>query len=136
MGMDLLGHKPTAPQGEYFRASIRQWPLLVKIIMTLCPKETSPCKNWNTNDGDGLSGPQALALAEALDEKLRTGNIAVALADTNIVSSVKLPVVAEIEAWAQRQGLELSHPRERLVDEGFITNFAEFVRASGGFSIW
>ena len=32
MGMDVYGRNPTAPQGEYFRASIDQWPLLAKVI--------------------------------------------------------------------------------------------------------
>lgn len=135
MGMDLYGRRPTATQGKYFRASIRQWPLLVKIVTTLCPKETSPCKHWNTNDGDGLSGPQALALAEALEGKLQAGEVADAVCDADMANRVKLPVVAEIEAWARSQGVELSRPYERVVDEGFITDFAEFVRASGGFSI-
>jgi hypothetical protein len=55
MGMDVSGRNPTSPEGEYFRASIWRWPLLVKVITTLCPQETSPCKHWKTNEGDGLT---------------------------------------------------------------------------------
>jgi hypothetical protein len=73
MGMDVIGRNPTAPQGEYFRASIWQWPLLVKVITTLCPQETSACKHWEFNDGDGLNSAQVVALAEALERKLRSG---------------------------------------------------------------
>jgi hypothetical protein len=87
MGMDVYGRNPTAPQGEYFRASIDQWPLLAKVIKTLCPQETWPCKHWNSNDGDGLTGPQALALAEALEHKLHTGEVAFALCDATIIST-------------------------------------------------
>jgi hypothetical protein len=76
MGMDLHGHNPTAPEGEYFRASIWTWPSLVKVITALCPEETSNCKNWEYNEGDGLNGEQALQLAEALERKLRSGEVA------------------------------------------------------------
>ncbi len=31
MGMDVYGRHPTAPGGEYFRASIDEWPLLAKV---------------------------------------------------------------------------------------------------------
>jgi hypothetical protein len=120
MGMDVFGQKPTAPQGEYFRASISQWPLLVKVITTLCPQETSPCKRWETNDGDGLTGPQALALAEALERRLQAGEVAFALCDVTIISNVELPVVAEIEAWAQSQGFEILRPHEQVLDESFV----------------
>jgi hypothetical protein len=136
MGMDVYGWNPTAPQGEYFRASISQWPLLVKVITTLCPEETSPCKHWETNDGDGLNGPHAIALAEALESKLQAGEVAFALSDDTLISDVQLPVVAEIETWAQSQGFEILRPHEQVVDESFVADFAAFVRTSGGFSIW
>jgi hypothetical protein len=55
MGMDLHGHNPTAPEGEYFRASIWTWPSLVKVITALCPEETSNCKNWDTMRAMGLT---------------------------------------------------------------------------------
>ena len=113
MGMDVYGRNPTAPQGEYFRASIDQWPLLAKVIKTLCPQETWPCKHWNSNDGDGLTGPQALALAEALEHKLHTGEVAFAL---------PLARAWQVEDFAN--------------EKSFVADFAAFVRTSGGFSIW
>jgi hypothetical protein len=48
MGMDVCGRNPSAPDGEYFRASIWKWPLLVKIITLLCPWEASACKKTGT----------------------------------------------------------------------------------------
>jgi hypothetical protein len=122
MGMDVFGQKPTAPRGEYFRASISQRPLLVKVITTLW----SPCKRWETNYGDGLTGPQALALAEALERRLQAGEVAFAFCDVTINSNVELPVVAEIEAWAQSQGFEILRPHEQVIDESFVADFAAF----------
>ena len=136
MGMDVYGRNPTPPQGECFRASIDQWPLLAKVIKTLCPQETWPCKHWNSNDGDGLTGPQALALAEALEHKLHTGEVAFALCDATIISNATLPVVTELEAWAQSQGFKMLSPHEQLIEKSFVAGFAAFVRTSGGFSIW
>ena len=135
MGMDVYGRNPTAPQGEYFRASIWRWPLLVQVITKLCPKETSACKHWDANDGDGLSSRQAIALADALERKLQAGEVALALCDATIVNNAELPVVADIEAWARSQGLKLLH-HKAAIDENFVAEFAGFVRASGGFSIW
>ena len=133
--MDVSGLNPTAPEGEYFRASIWQWPLLVKVITTLCPQETSACKHWETNDGDGLNAAQALAFAEALERKLRSGEVAFALCDPAIISNAKSPVASSIEAWFRSRGFETLRG-EAIIDENFVAEFATFVRASGGFSIW
>jgi hypothetical protein len=135
MGMDVYGRNPKAPEGEYFRASIWQWPLLVRIITTLCPQETSASKHWEANDGDGLNGAQALVLAEALERKLKSGEVAFALCDPAIISNAESPVAASIEALFRSQGFELMHD-EPIIDENFVAKFAAFVRASGGFAIW
>jgi hypothetical protein len=132
MGMDVIGHNPTAPQGEYFRASIWQWPLLVKVITTLCRQETSACKYWEFNDGDGLNNEQALELSEALERKLRSGDVAFALCDPAVISNAESSVVAPLEAFF---GSKLRHDAP-IIDENFVAKFAAFVRASGGFSIW
>jgi hypothetical protein len=136
MGMDVSGRNPSAPQGEYFWASIDRWPLLVRVITTLCPQETSACKYWESNDGDGLNSAQALALAEALERKLRSGEVASALCDPTIISNAKSPSGAAIDRWFRSQGFEVLHLDEPIIDENFVAKFAAFVRASGGFSIW
>jgi hypothetical protein len=134
MGMDVYGSNPTAPEGEYFRASISHWPLLVKVITTLCPHETSACKHWKTNDGDGLNAAQALTLADALDRKLLSGEVASALCNPTIISNVE-SLAASVEALFRSQGFEIVGD-EPIIDENFVAEFAAFVRASGGFSIW
>jgi len=131
MGMDVIGRNSTATQGEYFRASIWQWPLLVKVITTLCPQETSVCKHWEFNDGDGLNNAQALALAEALERKLGSGEVAAALCDPAIVSITEPPIAA----WFRSQGFDMLH-EDPVIDEHYVAKFAAFVRASGGFAIW
>jgi hypothetical protein len=107
--------------------------LLVKVITTLCPQETSACKHWQTNDGDGPNSAQALALAAAIERKLRSGEVAFSLCDPVIINNAEPPAAAPIKALFRRsQGVELVH-REPIIDEQFVAKFAAFVRSSGGF---
>jgi hypothetical protein len=134
MGMDVYGRNPSAPEGEYFRASIWEWPVLVKIITTLCPRETSGCQHWHTNDGDGLNSAQALALADAIGRKLRSGEVTATLREIATPCHAGSPIVAAIEEWfGAAQLLALC---DEGVDENYVAKFASFLRASGGFEIW
>ena len=133
MGMHVYGRNPISPKGDCFRASIHQWPVLVEVIKTVCPEETWNCILWEYNNGDGLNGDQALALAEALENKIRSGDVALALFDPAI-SNATLPVVTGFQAWCQSQGLEIL-PLKFAIDVHFFCEFAAFMRASGGFSI-
>ena len=133
MGMDVYGQNPAGPEGAYFRASISQWPVLVKIITTLCPQETARCKYWHTNDGDGLNSTQALALGNAIERKIRSGEVAAALRDPVITSRTEPPI---IEAIAELFGAQSVALCDEDVNENYVAKFASFVRASGGFSIW
>jgi hypothetical protein len=109
--------------------------LLLKVITSLCPQETSACKYWETNDGDGLNGPQALALAEALEQKIQSGEVAFALCDPAVISNAKSPAGAAVLEAFRSRGVEVRHG-EPIIDENYVARFAAFVRASGGFSIW
>jgi hypothetical protein len=133
MGMDVYGRNPAGPEGAYFRASISQWPVLVKIITTLCPQETAGCKYWLTNDGDGLNSTQALALGNAIERKIRSGEVASALRDPVITCKSESPIIAAVEELFGAQSVALC---DEGVDENYVAKFASFVRASGGFSIW
>jgi hypothetical protein len=133
MGMDVYGRNPAGPEGAYFRASISQWPVLVKILTTLCPQETAGCKHWHTNDGDGLNSAQALALGNAIERKLQSGQVVAALRDPVITCQPEPPIIAALE---QLFGAQLVPLCDEDVDENYVAKFAAFVRASGGFSIW
>jgi len=109
--------------------------LLVELITTLCPQETSPCEHWDTDDGDGLNSAQALALADALERKIQSGDVAVALRDPATTMPAESPVGATIQAWFESQGVTVRRV-ERSVDEHYVARFAEFMRATGGFAIW
>jgi hypothetical protein len=133
MGMDVYGRNPSAPEGEYFRASICEWPVLAKIVTTLCPQETSGCKHWHANDGHGLNGAQALVLANAIERKLRSGEVAAALRDLAIANQPEPATLGAIGAFFGAQVVPLC---DEDVDENYVAQFAAFVHASGGFNIW
>jgi hypothetical protein len=134
MGMDVYGRNPSAPEGEYFCASIWKWQLLAKLVTALCPYETSSCEHWYSNDGDGLDSVEAIALADALEQKLRSGELAAALCEAKLIGDAEPPIPARLKARIGSRVLHLE--REPDVDEHVVDRFAAFVRASGGFSIW
>jgi hypothetical protein len=83
MGMDVIGRAPTNETGAYFRRNVWGWRPLAHLACTLCPKETAACEYWQSNDGDGLDGPGARALADALQDQLNQGAVAAYVAIRN-----------------------------------------------------
>jgi hypothetical protein len=81
--MDVVGRAPTSDAGAYFRRNVWGWRPLAHLACTLCPKETAACKGWHFNDGDGLDGPGAQALADALQDQLNHGAVAAYVASRN-----------------------------------------------------
>ncbi len=67
MGMDLYGTEPTSEVGSYFRANVWWWHPLAEIVEKFAPEQWKLCEHWHTNDGDGLDGDGAAALAAVLD---------------------------------------------------------------------
>jgi hypothetical protein len=55
MGMDVIGRNPTTKQGKYFCNNIHSWHPLARYICAVAPGVADQCKNWHTNDGDGLN---------------------------------------------------------------------------------
>ena len=70
MAIAISGIKPTGERGKYFRNNIWWWHPLARYCQEVAPEITSACRNWHTNDGDGLDAAGALALAEALQKEI------------------------------------------------------------------
>src|SRR4029077_11692298 len=68
--MDIYGRKPTSEHGEYFRNIVSWWHPLAGYCQKVAPEITSACRDWHTNDGDGLDAAGAFALAEALQKEI------------------------------------------------------------------
>ena len=75
MGMDVYGEAATAEVGQYFRRNVWGWRPLAEMVTTLLPRETAPCRHWQSNDGDGLDAEGAAALAGALEVLIANGYV-------------------------------------------------------------
>lgn len=75
MGMDVYGRNPSSPDGELFRGQSDVWHVLADAICALAPSEARACKNWHSNDGNGLTADESLALAERLQHCIADGSV-------------------------------------------------------------
>lgn len=73
MGMDVYGDNPKCKTGEYFRRSCWGWRPLADFCTIMAPEITAACKNWQTNDGDGLPEIESIKLAEFLNQTIIDG---------------------------------------------------------------
>jgi len=73
MGFDIIGCRPSSEVGKYFCNNVWNWRPLAHYCYEIAPDITKHCREWHTNDGDGLDADQALALAARLDAEVRAG---------------------------------------------------------------
>jgi hypothetical protein len=73
MGVDVIGNKPSAEEGEYFRNNWWWWRPLASYVCEIGPEITAHCKYWHSNDHDGLDAEHACALAERLEAEIASG---------------------------------------------------------------
>lgn len=78
MGMDVYGKKPTSEKGEYFRNNVWWWRPLWDYCCEVGADVIgeSLAEAGHYNDGQGLDGVMALALAEILRDELESGRTA------------------------------------------------------------
>jgi hypothetical protein len=72
MGMDIHGMAPRSEQGSYFSNNYTWWPPLAQFCQQVAPDVCAPCKEWQTNDGDGLDNDGAIALSLSLQASVNT----------------------------------------------------------------
>lgn len=75
MGFDIHGRHPTGDEGRHFRRSRLAWPPLAALCRVLVPEICKECRDWTTNDGDGLDGDGAAELAGRLRELAQEGAV-------------------------------------------------------------
>lgn len=124
MGMDVYGQAPRSEAGKYFRRGMWSWPPLATWITTRWPELTSACQYWFSNDGDGLNDEQSVALADAIDAHLASGEFERVHA---LVSEAMEGYGGEYAPWkgSGRFPLRAEDMRE----------FSAFLRDCGGFEI-
>lgn len=72
MGMDVVGVRPSAEVGKYFRNNVWWWGPLWSYCVDVAPQLCDGVDGW-TNDGDGLPESRALALASLLEKSILDG---------------------------------------------------------------
>ncbi|CAN7470780.1 hypothetical protein [Mesorhizobium sp. LjNodule214] len=147
MGMDVFGVKPTSRCGSIFMRPAWAWHALAGCVITLAAVETSSCREWHSNSGDGLDAAQSIKLADKLDALIESG--AVPRYIGKFGKKVKVVQFAdELEAaFRGEQSVELADELEAAFKCAQLMDFADelrvedvcefsaFCRASGGFEI-
>lgn len=88
MGFDIYGRN-----GNYFRRNVWGWRPLADYCIRMAPTIAAECTHWHTNDGDGLDGDDAAALADLLDDTVRDGRAQayIALRDAELAALSRVP---------------------------------------------
>ena len=159
MGMDVIGQKPTSKKGEYFYRNVWWWHPLAEYCIEIAPEIAARCKGWHYNDGDGLNGQDSAALADALEEEIRSGRCG-AFAESLKAELTALP--NERCPFCEGTGVRVPAPERsagdtatglkcNICDGSGVTRpgicafpfkvenvqaFVNFLRGCGGFSIW
>jgi hypothetical protein len=121
MGFDIHGRKPTGENGKYFGRTIWGWRPIADYCIHVAPEVCAPCKDWYTNDGDGLDADGAAALAVALQKEVNENRT--------------LAYAARLASAEEQNALDPEEiPGSRFVRT--IGEFIAFLRESGGFEIW
>lgn len=159
MGMDVYGKAPKNETGRCFRNNVWYWRPLAELCVSLAPKICESCTHWQSNDGDGLDAFGAEALAAVLRKNLADGTIARTLAKRDAELAALPDETCTLcngtgfrtDAIARSAGLDQSNGKPCNGCEGRgkrrpfetyypcdvenVTEFADFLEASGGFEI-
>lgn len=142
MGFDLNG-----ATGANFCRSSWTWRPLSAYVRALAPHLCSKCSHWDTNDGDGLDRATSELLASAIDRALANGSARAYIDGRNDVLA-NLPDIRcpTCDGTGQRasfgkcggcNGLGQRRPYDTYYtfDLDDVRSFADFIRASHGFTI-
>jgi hypothetical protein len=75
MGMDVYGRAATSEAGEYFRRNVWGWHPLWDACRFIAPDLTEKVEYGHSNDGDGLDGPDAAELADRIMAAVYAGSV-------------------------------------------------------------
>ena len=134
MGFDVSGHRPKSEQGKYFGANNSGWSIMLKLMALVNSNHDDSLIDPKTlrlmasNDGDGLSGEQASALADAMRA---------ALDDESTDNPVNHLIRAEESTAVRSTPPELAGYvplYESRVE--MARSFCRFLGACGGFSVY
>lgn len=80
MSFNVIGTKPANKSGESFDINNWGWRPIANYIIETFPTHAARVQYWQSNDGDGLNGRNALQLGEAFRLELTSGRCAAFIA--------------------------------------------------------
>jgi len=134
MGMDVIGKNPTSKTGRVFLNNNSWWCELAEYVISVAPEITSNCEKWYTNDGDGLSEADSIALATCLQAEIDSGRCA-AYAD-RLRATNPAPEVIELVTPRGPLNVCVYDHAYRPFEVENVKEFVAFLRWCGGFEIW
>jgi hypothetical protein len=154
MGFDVCGKAPTSAEGKYFGRNVSGWPLLVQLLLDLCPEEARGCEGWLYNDGDGLEAVDARNLARRLEELRTQGVIEAYCRDRAKIAEATGELIVRLYPQLEFGPAGVTIPADaKLAHDEFlglgamlngmgavvpadVDEFIRFAATSGGFAIW
>jgi hypothetical protein len=73
MSFDIFGRDPSSEIGVHFGMTGGGWTPLADYIIETVPEIAAKCRDWYSNDGDGLDAPEAMTLANSLEAEIASG---------------------------------------------------------------
>jgi len=137
MGMDVFGKK-----GNYFRANIWTWPAIMALVAQTEVLPQDLVNQMQFNDGAGPNSQQAKKLADALEKLIEdqpddrvfhcSGSNCPAFGVAQVLRDVLSSAAA---AKNETDGAPSEFEPGSQVDLGYLREFIQFCRASGGFMV-
>lgn len=121
MGMDVIGVAPSTETGEYFRRNVWGWRPLWKYVEDNHPEIAELVKYGQSNDGDGLDGPDSIKLSALLLGDIQNGTTDKYIrARNHYLSQLERPACQHCEGTGIRSdeiGVEHGWPDKELSPE-------------------
>ena len=127
MGRDLRGRDYTSPEGRALSLNEWSWGILVKFVWMFAANEAALCKDWETDDTDGMTADDTAKLVAKLKNARDRGAVA------NFISAHAREFSAEPVSDGQGHLLDGGEAFARDAPE-IIDEFIAFAEASGGWA--
>jgi hypothetical protein len=135
MGMDVVGRKPDAKSGEYFRANVWSWRPIHDLIIELCSDllDDEMLKSFAFNAGAGPKDQKTCTEMASRFERWMEEHVEGHGLDSDLQVTQDGRFVTD-EDLASNPGLVAESPYE-VADE-HLKEWIEFLRHCGGFEVW
>lgn len=122
MGRDLRGRNATSPAGRALSLNVWSWEILTKFVWMFAPNEAALCKDWETDDSEGMNAEDTAKLVAKLRAARNRGAVA------NFIAMHKQGL-SDMPVLGGNNGAPFAKYAPEIIDE-----FIAFAEASGGWA--